>query len=329
MPKVSIIIPVYNVEKYIKKCLDSLVNQTLEDIEIIVVNDGSPDNSQKIIDKYVKKYPDKVKSYIKENGGQGSARNYGVKCATGEYIGFVDSDDYVDKNMYKIMYEKAKETESDIVCCNHYEVRNEELKELGCFNSFDTKNIVKNYILGFPCPWNKIIRRSLITKKNWKFPEKIWYEDLAALPLFALYTNKITSIEKPLYYYLIRSGSTMNQTSYNKKFEDIFVAMEYLYKKINESASIIKYKDEFEFLFIMNYLRDASFRFIYNNGNKEHLDRIVEDMKKYFPDLKNNKYLVQMPFLYRIYCKLLLLKKYNIIILIHNLKHREKIKFFK
>ena len=81
MTKVSIIVPVYNVEKYIDKCLESLVNQTLEDIEIIVVNDGSPDNSQKIIDKYVKKYPDKVKSYIKKNGGQGSARNFGLKKA--------------------------------------------------------------------------------------------------------------------------------------------------------------------------------------------------------------------------------------------------------
>ena len=85
--KISVIVPVYNVEKYIGKCLDSLVNQTLSDIEIIVVNDGSHDNSQKIIDKYVKRYPDKIKSYIKENGGQGSARNYGLEKANGEYIG--------------------------------------------------------------------------------------------------------------------------------------------------------------------------------------------------------------------------------------------------
>ena len=94
--KVSVIVPVYNVEKYIDKCLDSLVNQTLKDIEIIVVNDGSPDNSQKIIDKYVKKYPNKVKSFIKENGGQGSARNLGMEYAKGEYISFVDSDDWID-----------------------------------------------------------------------------------------------------------------------------------------------------------------------------------------------------------------------------------------
>ena len=104
MYKVSVIVPVYNVEKYIKKCLDSLVNQTLEDIEIVVINDGSPDNSQKIIDKYVKKYPDKVKSYIKQNGGLGSARNYGIEKAMGKYLCFVDSDDYINLDALEKLY---------------------------------------------------------------------------------------------------------------------------------------------------------------------------------------------------------------------------------
>ena len=103
MKKVSIIVPVYGVEKYIDKCLDSLVKQSLKEIEVIVVNDGTKDNSQKIIDKYVKKYPDKIKSFIKENGGQGSARNYGLEKASGEYIGYVDSDDFIDSHMYEKM----------------------------------------------------------------------------------------------------------------------------------------------------------------------------------------------------------------------------------
>src|SRR5574344_2022066 len=103
MIKVSVIVPVYNVEKYLPKCLDSLVNQTLQDIEIIVVNDGTKDNSQKIIDKYAKKYKN-IKSYIKENGGLSDARNYGVAKANGEYISFIDSDDYIDKKMLEKMY---------------------------------------------------------------------------------------------------------------------------------------------------------------------------------------------------------------------------------
>ena len=122
MIKVSIIVPVYNVEKYLDKCLKSLVNQTLKDIEIIVVNDGTKDNSQKIVDKYVKKYPKLVKSYIKENGGLSSARNYGLKYVNGEFISFIDSDDWVRKDMFEKMYQKAKKEDLDIVICDSINV---------------------------------------------------------------------------------------------------------------------------------------------------------------------------------------------------------------
>lgn len=109
MKKVSVIVPVYNVEKYLERCLNSLVNQTLQDIQIIVVNDGSPDNSQEIIDRFEKEYPDKLKGYIKENGGLSDARNYGMQFVEGEYVAFVDSDDYVDDTMYEKLYIKAIE----------------------------------------------------------------------------------------------------------------------------------------------------------------------------------------------------------------------------
>ena len=119
MPKVSVIIPVYNVQEYLRECLESLVNQTIkDDLEVIIVNDGSKDNSQNIIDEYVEKYPELFKSYIKENGGQGSARNYGVKKASGEYIGFVDSDDYIENDMYEILYNEGIKKKLDIVVCD-------------------------------------------------------------------------------------------------------------------------------------------------------------------------------------------------------------------
>ena len=108
MKKVSVIVPFYNVEKYIDKCLNSLVNQTLEDIEIIIVNDGSKDNSETIAKEYASKYKNKIIYLKKENGGLSDARNYAIPYATGEYIAFLDSDDYVEVNMYEQMYEKAK-----------------------------------------------------------------------------------------------------------------------------------------------------------------------------------------------------------------------------
>ena len=115
--KVSIIVPVYNVESYLDKCLNSLVNQTLKDIEIIVINDGSTDNSQKIIDKYSKKYKNII-NITKENGGVSEARNLGLEKASGEYIGFLDSDDWIEPDMYELMYQKAKTENFDIVACD-------------------------------------------------------------------------------------------------------------------------------------------------------------------------------------------------------------------
>ena len=120
--KVSIIVPVYNVEKVIDRCLNSLVNQTLNDIEIIVVNDGTLDNSQDIIDEYAKKNQ-KVKSFVKENGGLSDARNYGLEKAIGEYIMFVDSDDYIDLFACEKLYNEAKESNVNILVGNYYDVK--------------------------------------------------------------------------------------------------------------------------------------------------------------------------------------------------------------
>ena len=120
MPKVSVIVPVYNVEKYIQKCLNSLVKQTLEDIEIIIINDGSKDNSFYIIKEFEKKYENKIKYFEKENGGSADARNQGILHATGDYIAFLDPDDYVELDIYEKMYNKAIEENSDIVECNFY-----------------------------------------------------------------------------------------------------------------------------------------------------------------------------------------------------------------
>ena len=116
--KISVIVPVYNVENYLEKCLNSLVNQTLEEIEILVINDGSTDYSQKIIDEFQKKFPQKIKVFSKENGGLSDARNFGIERASGNFLAFVDSDDYISENMLQEMYDLAIKNEAEIVICN-------------------------------------------------------------------------------------------------------------------------------------------------------------------------------------------------------------------
>lgn len=234
MTKVSIIVPVWNVFKYLDNCLNSLVNQTLKDIEIIVINDGSPDNSQQIIDKYAKKYKNIV-SIIKENGGQGSARNMGLDIAKGEYIGFVDSDDYVDESMYEKLYNKAIEKKYDIVICNflnHYPNGTTEL--ICCGES-------KLDLFGSAC--NKLFKKSFIG--TLRYLPKIWYEDLNFTMKLLAKTDNYAILNEGLYHYIIHESSTMNNNN-SKKNLDIITCIDnikdYLKENNITSADVI-YKD--------------------------------------------------------------------------------------
>ena len=233
--KVSVIVPVYNVEKFIDKCLDSLVNQTLKEIEIIVVNDGSPDNSQKIIDEYVKKYPDKVKSFIKENGGQGSARNLGMEKAKGEYISFVDSDDWIDLEALEEMYNLAKTEKSDIVICDmidHY-------SDYTIYHNCTKYNSVFEVT---PSACNKIFRKKII--KDLKFLSRLWYEDFNFTTKILFNTDKISNISKGFYHYNCGHESTMNNNN-SKKNLDMIVVMDdiinYLKKNNKYDKNIVSY----------------------------------------------------------------------------------------
>lgn len=205
---VSIIVPVYNVERYLKRCLDSLISQTLQNIEIIVVNDGSPDNSQEIIDAYISQY-DCIKAYVKENGGQSDARNYGLARATGEYIAFVDSDDYVDKNMYEVMYRKAKESNYDVVVCDFEEIYESYVRccSSRVLNDLQDRKQVKAQMCDmYPAPWNKIYKRELIMK-GMEFKKGVWAEDVEWMYRLLPYVETIGVIKEAFYKYVQREGS--------------------------------------------------------------------------------------------------------------------------
>lgn len=320
MKKVSIIVPVYNVEKYIRKCLESLVNQTLKDIEVIVVNDGSPDNSQSIIDEYVKKYPHIIKSYAKENGGQGSARNYGYQKATGEYIGFVDSDDYVSLDMYEKLYNKAILNKSDIVICKYTVIdENNNSKEYQyLFNK--TNNDKIDYLFNNTGVCNKIYKRNLL--KKFEFRSKVWYEDIDFIIKILLKAKKISSIEDELYYYLVREGSTMNNNNIKKNL-DILAAFDSILNYILENKEYQKYSDEIEFIAIYHIYITAIARIInikHTKGKKEIINKLIKYMNEKFPNYKNNKYLYLLNRNKRIIYNLIKYKLYFIVKIIFIVK---------
>lgn len=254
--KLSIIVPVYNVEKYLKKCLDSLINQTLAEIEIICVNDGSTDNSLNILQEYSQK-DKRVKIINKENSGLGFARNVGIEHAQGDYIGFVDSDDWVSPEMYEKMYENAKKNDSDMVICQAYlfddethEIKdNEPIFNLDCFNENfnnrvfnheETKDFLFNICV---TAWNKIYKAQFLSDNKIKF-FKISFEDNIFFTEAYLNAKRVSLVNEPLYYYRInRDGSIIKDG--NKKFFDIIPMNELIESILIETNNYKTYENDF------------------------------------------------------------------------------------
>ncbi len=238
MNKVSIIVPVYNIEKYLAKCLDSLINQTLEDIEIICVNDGSTDNSAEILNEYAQK-DCRIKIINQDNAGLSAARNTGINAANGEYIGYVDSDDWIDLNFYEKLYNAAKDTDADIVVAGIKRVGGEHYKEK-VFLKFEepatTENTDEKFRLcDIPDKsyvWNKIYKLSEIKKHNLYFRVGVNYEDIIYAPKIIHTLKRLTTVPDTYYYYLKRRGSIVAQKSQKKYF---YAAMEEAKKYFEEN----------------------------------------------------------------------------------------------
>ena len=287
--KVSVIVPVYKVEQYLSKCLNSLVKQELEDIEIIVVNDGSPDNSQLIIDKYKKNYPN-IRSFIKDNSGLSDTRNMGIKYATGEYIAFLDSDDSVRLDMYKRMYEKAKEKDYDIVCCDVKYVYSDHEVNVKTDPKEDTTNIKNVFINLYPAVCTKIFKRDLIVNNNMSFKSGVWYEDVEFMYRLLPYVKSIGVIHEPFYEYLQREKSITNSVS--PKFYDYINNMNGVVDYYKEKGLYDEYQKELEYA----YVRYAYATFIKTclSYDKETYLKAVDDaiksVNERFPKYRRNKY---------------------------------------
>ncbi|ASK30911.1 glycosyl transferase family 2 [Chryseobacterium sp. T16E-39] len=209
--KVSIIVPVYNVENYLAKCLDSLVGQTLQDLEIIVVNDGSLDNSEQIIQNYVLRFPDKIKAYRKENGGLSDARNFGIDKADGDYIGFVDSDDYVGKTMFEEMLGLAEKHKAEMVICNIQKVDESGniTQKLTQIPNMPEKIDLEHHfsvfsdLSYFAC--NKLFKKELF--KEIRFKKGVHFEDIQLIPQLLLKCRTLAQTQNFHYQYLERFDS--------------------------------------------------------------------------------------------------------------------------
>lgn len=226
--KVSVIVPVYNVENYLSKCLDSLLAQTWQNIEIVVIDDGSTDRSAEIIQKYSEKYPDKIKAFTKENGGLSDARNYGIDRATGDFLGFVDSDDYVSETMFEEMLDLAGKHHAEMVICNIQKVdeygnvtqKLTQIPNMPGKIELNNNFSVFSDLSYFAC--NKLFRKELFAHK--RFKKGIHFEDIQLIPQLLLECKTLAQTQNFHYQYLERTDSITK--THNERGLDILKAVE-------------------------------------------------------------------------------------------------------
>ena len=293
--KVSIILPVYNVEKYLENCLDSLLAQTLDDIEIVAVNDGSTDGSLQILEAYQERHPKKLFIYSTENHGVSHARNYGFFQSHGEYVWFVDSDDYVEPDACRQLYEKAVSDQNDLVLFRYYNVDAEtgERKAYisNCHNqNFQIRKVPYELPAISPYPWIKFIQRSLF--EGLHFPEGIRFEDLPVAYLLAVKAKSIGFLDQCFYNYRKNVGFLSRLTPSTLHIKNAIIFMK---EEMQKLGFLEQYEEELDFIAVRHFFyRFWKLLTNYETDKKELklqlIDELFDYMDQQIPDWENNHY---------------------------------------
>ncbi len=299
--KLSVIVPVYNMaaDGKLTYCLDSLINQTIDDYEIIAVDDCSTDNSLEILRSYEAKYPGRFQVIASPvNRKQGGAKNLGLEKALGEWIGFIDSDDWITPDFYEKLLTKAEETGADMVGCD-YHLTGEHSMKIGQIvhnnNSWQTgildKDKYRSLILDSGSLVVKIYKRHIILDYPNRFPEHIFYEDNAISNSWMLRAKHFEYIEEPLYYYYQHDTSTVH-TITKKRCEDRMEAARVMIKEAREFHFLDEYYPEIESSFTTLFYVNTLFSYMAGVKKKEYgfVKALGREMKETFPDFMENKY---------------------------------------
>lgn len=299
--RLSVIVPVYNMaaEGKLNFCMNSLVGQTIDDYEVIAVDDASTDNSLEILREYEKTYPEKVKVLTyPDNRHQGGAKNEGLKAATGEWVGFVDSDDWVVSNYYEKLLRRAEETGADVVGCDYSLVQDHtfEVGKVIQINASDQTGVLdeekrRKLLLRPGSMVVKIFRHSVIRENKLCFPENIFYEDNCASPLWWLYFTRFERVEEPLYFYYQYESSTVHSIS-ELRCRDRMRAMELFCEECQKRGVLETYGKEIEYCFTQLFFVNTLFS--YMQGEKHPKLSFVKELRqavlRRFPDFEKNEY---------------------------------------
>ena len=321
MTKISIIIPVYKVEDYLRGCLDSVYPQLTDECEVILVDDGSPDNCGKICDEYKEKHPDNTTVIHQENTGNGGARNAGINASCGEYLFFIDSDDTIVPDAIATLLNTIEEIGADVILFSSKSVSEDGTVLSYSNDPFEAGQVLeverhKSVLIASPAPWNRITRASLFKEHNIEFPSRVWYEDIRTTVKTVGLAKTAYYINRPLYNYLHRSGSIMNNANVEKNGE-IIAAMDDLREFFTSEGIYEKFRNELEFLIIDHVFVAATVRVLRVSPKTHHLVKEFRDYTfRHCSDVADNPYVATMTGTRRLVFKLLLKKMYSAVILI-------------
>ena len=322
--KFSVVIPVYNVKDYLEKCVKSVLAQRCEDYEIILVDDGSTDGSGELCDTLAT-LSQRIRVIHKPNGGLGDARNVGLEHATGDYLIFLDSDDYIDVTMLEELSAKLDETHADIITFGFRmdkdgdtsEVVIDPLPENKIFTLEDTPKL----LLAVPNACNRVYRRALFMETGIRYPGRVWFEDIRTTTKLFARAKSIVSVHRPYYYYLVRQDSITHNKNVDRNRE-IIEAFDDLLSWYQENGLFEQYHDELCCLTIDHVFLAASVRVLMGDPKHPLLQEFHAYLRQHFPNYKQNKYLPQLPRAKKLAFKLLELHQYRLLAMLFRVKNK-------
>ena len=299
----SIIIPMYNVEAYLEQCLDSLVRQTMKDMEVLLVDDGSTDRTGEIAKRYAENY-ENFRYFRKENGGLSDARNYGIPYASGKYIAFLDSDDWVEPDIYEQMTDAMEDADvciADIEYCYADSSKNFRMKGL---SDWEADTVQKKALLSPLFAWNKIYRASLFQGEHGlRYPPGTWYEDHPVTTMVFAKAKKIAYVPVCGFHYRQREGSIMAAKN-DSRIVQIFDVLEMVRNCFQQEGIYETYRTELEYLHIEHLRLYGMFRFIRSDKRTEYYRMSEDVMNQFFPNWRANPYLKNLGWKNRLFLRL-------------------------
>ncbi len=304
MKTVSVVMPLYNVESCMTDAVQSVLVQTYPHFELILVDDGSPDRSGEIADTLAAEHPDRIRVIHQENQGQGGARNTGVTAATGDYLLFMDSDDRIVPDLLQTCVDLAEAHTADVVVFEHDIVRPDGtlVKTVHSpfgFPPFGDPHVDRRLLLVAGMPWNKLFRTDFYRSCNVAFPQKVWYEDFILCTKLMACACRVAYIDRPLYRYYLRAGSTMRNQNTERNLE-ILSAMDDILAYFNAQQLDTMFADELCCLAIDNIYITTSLRLLRIDPKTPLIHELRRYMKTHFPHYAQNPYLSQLSRQYRL-----------------------------